>query len=80
MGKVKITLPPTYEHEMLAGSLSSKHMMPYRACIRARSVDDFDGWVRHDGEEFLYVLSGSIRLYTEFYEPVEMKRGDSCLL
>jgi len=43
----------------------------------ARSFDEFDGWVRHDGEEFLYVLTGAIRLITEFYEPVEMRRGDS---
>ncbi|MEO1178607.1 MAG: cupin domain-containing protein, partial [Pseudomonadota bacterium] len=25
----------------------------------------------------LYVLTGVVRLYTEFYEPVEMRRGDS---
>ncbi|EPX80331.1 transcriptional regulator, HTH_3 family [Litoreibacter arenae DSM 19593] len=68
---------PTYEHELLAGGLTKKAMLPYRARIRARSVDEFDGWVRHDGEEFLYVLTGSVRLFTEFYEPVEMKRGDS---
>lgn len=67
----------TYEHEMLAASLSRKAMMPYRARIRARSMDEFDGWVRHDGEEFLYVLTGVVRLYTEFYEPLEMRRGDS---
>ncbi|MEM1233840.1 MAG: XRE family transcriptional regulator [Pseudomonadota bacterium] len=67
----------TYEHEILAGALTKKHMLPYRARVRARSVEEFDGWVRHDGEEFLYVLTGVVRLYTEFYEPVEMKRGDS---
>lgn len=67
----------TYEHELLADQLTKKNMLPYRARIRARSMDEFDGWVRHDGEEFLYVLTGTIRLYTEFYEPVEMKRGDS---
>ena len=37
----------------------------------------FDGWVRHDGEEFLYVLTGTVRLWTEFYKPAEMSRGDS---
>ncbi|SHE77838.1 transcriptional regulator, XRE family with cupin sensor [Litoreibacter ascidiaceicola] len=68
---------PTYEHELLASGLTKKAMLPYRARIRARSMDEFDGWVRHDGEEFLYVLTGSVRLFTEFYEPVEMKRGDS---
>jgi transcriptional regulator with XRE-family HTH domain len=67
----------TYEHELLGESLSGKQMLPYRARIRARSMDEFDGWVRHDGEEFLYVLTGVVRLFTEFYEPVEMRRGDS---
>ena len=67
----------TYEHELLAGALTKKAMLPYRARVRARSFDEFDGWVRHDGEEFLYVLTGAIRLITEFYEPIEMRRGDS---
>lgn len=67
----------TYEHQLLAESLTKKQMLPYRARVRARSMEEFDGWVRHDGEEFLYVLTGVIRLYTEFYEPVEMRRGDS---
>lgn len=67
----------TYEHELLAESLTQKRMLPYRARVRARSMEEFDGWVRHDGEEFLYVLTGVIRLYTEFYEPAEMRRGDS---
>lgn len=67
----------TYEHELLAESLTRKKMLPYRARVRARRMEEFDGWVRHDGEEFLYVLTGVVMLYTEFYEPIEMKRGDS---
>ncbi len=67
----------TYEHELLAGALTNKAMLPYRARVRARSFEEFDGWVRHDGEEFLYVLTGAIRLITEFYAPIEMRRGDS---
>ena len=67
----------TYEHELLASTLSNKQMLPYRAVVRARSMDEFDGWVRHDGEEFLYILTGVVRLITEFYEPIEMRRGDS---
>ncbi|MGH1414736.1 MAG: helix-turn-helix domain-containing protein [Pelagimonas sp.] len=67
----------TYEHELLAETLTRKKMLPYRARVRSRSMDEFDGWVRHDGEEFLYVLTGVVRLYTEFYEPIEMRRGDS---
>ena len=67
----------TYEHELLADGLTKNRMLPYRARVRARSIDEFDGWVRHDGEEFLYVLTGVIRLYTEFCEPIEMRRGDT---
>ena len=67
----------TYEHNILAESLSVKKMLPYRARIRARAMEDFDGWVRHDGEEFLYVLTGTVTLFTEFYEPLHLKRGDS---
>ncbi|MFP7673076.1 helix-turn-helix domain-containing protein [Marivita sp. S0852] len=76
-GKGQRHATTTYEHELLADTLSKKQMLPYRARVRARNVDEFDGWVRHDGEEFLYVLTGVVKLYTEFYEPVEMRRGDS---
>ena len=68
---------PTYDHRLLAGQLMAKKMLPYQARIRARDFSDFDGWVRHGGEEFLFVLTGEIRLFTEFYAPVDLKRGDS---
>jgi transcriptional regulator with XRE-family HTH domain len=68
---------PTYDHRLLAGQLSQKKMLPYQAQVRARDMADFDGWVRHGGEEFLYVLTGEIRLLTEFYAPIDMRRGDS---
>ncbi len=76
-GEGRGLITPTYEHEILAADLSQKQMMPYRATVRARSIDDFDGWVRHDGEEFMYVLTGVVQFYTEFYESVELRRGDS---
>ena len=76
-GEGQSHLTTTYEHELLAGPLTQKQMLPYRARIRARAFEDFDGWVRHEGEEFLYVLTGTIRLFTEFYAPVDLRRGDS---
>lgn len=68
---------PTYEHELLATALSRKKMIPYRTRVHARSFEAFGEWIRHDGEEFLYVLSGRVRFYTEFYEPTELGVGDS---
>ena len=84
-GRLAVTRPgegqahatTTYEHELLAGALTRKAMLPYRARIRARRFEEFDGWVRHDGEEFLYVLTGVVQLLTEFYAPVALRRGDS---
>ena len=68
---------PTYEHELLNTSLTQKKMVPFRTRVHTRTFDEFNDWIRHDGEEFLYVLSGSILFYTEFYEPVELFEGDS---
>ncbi len=67
----------TYEHELLATQLSNKKMMPFKSQIRARSFDEYKDWVRHDGEEFLLILSGEVMFYSEFYEPVALSEGDS---
>jgi hypothetical protein len=63
-----------YEDELLAAGLVQKTMLPYCATIRARSFDDCDGWVRHEGELFLYGLIGIVRLFTEFYEAADLRR------
>lgn len=76
-GEGTCQITTTYEHTMLAEALTTKKMLPYRARIRARHMQDFDGWIRHDGEEFLFVLTGTVHLFTENYEPIALKRGDS---
>ena len=68
---------PTYEHELLATQLSNKKMTPFKSQVRARIFEEYTDWVRHDGEEFLLILSGEILFYSEFYEPVKMSQGDS---
>lgn len=74
-GRPRVTA--TYEHELLSVELAQRKMIPFRTKVRARSFDEFASWVRHPGEEFLYVLVGSIAFYTEFYEPVTLAAGDS---
>ncbi|MFA0506353.1 helix-turn-helix domain-containing protein [Vibrio sp. 10N.222.54.B12] len=68
---------PTYEHELLATELSNKKMMPFKSRVRARTFEEYNDWVRHDGEEFLMIISGDVMFYSEFYEPVPMSEGDS---
>ena len=67
-----------YEYQLLCTDLSHKHFTPLLATLRARSFADFPDYVRHDGEEFIYVVSGTARLETEFYEPLVLTAGDSC--
>lgn len=67
----------TYDHELLCSELTSKRMVPYISKIKARDVTEFDNWVRHRGEEFMFVLSGELTLYTEHYRPLQMTAGDS---
>jgi transcriptional regulator with XRE-family HTH domain len=70
-------LTSTYEHELLSTQFSRKKMMPYKCRVHARSFDDFGEWVRHTGEEYMLVLEGEVQLLTEFYEPVNLVKGDS---
>ena len=76
-GNGEIRETPTYVHELLCEDLVSKSMVPYVSTIKARDVSEFESWIRHTGEEFMYVLSGTITLFTEHYRPLPMKAGDS---
>jgi len=77
IGQGKPHPTPTYEHELLATQLSNKKMMPFKSRVRARAFEEYSDWVRHDGEEFLLILTGEVLFYSEFYEPVRLAEGDS---
>ncbi len=67
----------TYEHELLCTEIINKRMIPFKSTIHARSMADFGELVRHNGEEFLYVLEGELTFYSEFYEAITLNEGDS---
>nr|WP_321445197.1 helix-turn-helix domain-containing protein [uncultured Cohaesibacter sp.] len=77
MGEGEPKVTATYSHELLCNELTSKSMLPYISTIKARDISDFGDWIRHRGEEFMYVLSGELELHTEHYRPLAMKAGDS---
>jgi transcriptional regulator with XRE-family HTH domain len=64
-------------YELFATELRQKRMVPMITTVDVRSVEDWGPLSRHDGEEWMYVLSGSIALHTELYAPLVMKTGDS---
>lgn len=69
-----------YQVEHLGGDLLSKNMHPGILTVSPASPQDLGKLARHPGEEFVYVLEGTIILYTEDYKPAELKCGDSAYL
>ncbi|OLP54801.1 XRE family transcriptional regulator [Rhizobium rhizosphaerae] len=67
-----------YSYEMLAAELSGKQFIPLLTTVTAGTLSDFPSLVRHNGEEFFYVLSGQVVLHTEHYAPTVLNAGDSC--
>jgi transcriptional regulator with XRE-family HTH domain len=66
-----------YDYYYLCPELRRKRMIPVFTRIRAKSLEEFGELVRHPGEEYIYVLEGSITVHTEFYDPVVLKSGES---
>lgn len=67
----------TYDLEVLSTDLVRKRILPFRARIKARSVQEFKKLLSHRGEEFVYVLSGKISIHTDLYEDVVLEAGES---
>jgi transcriptional regulator with XRE-family HTH domain len=76
-GEGKVNLTKAYRHELLATDISKKRMLPFRTIVTARSLDEFDNWESHDGEEVLIVMSGTVEVHTEYYAPARLEKGDS---
>jgi mannose-6-phosphate isomerase-like protein (cupin superfamily) len=52
-------------------------MIPIIIDVQARSVEELGGLVRHSGEEYLYVLKGTMELHSDLYAPLPLGAGDS---
>ena len=66
-----------YDLELLCAELAAKVMVPSRNRVAAQSLREAGGLRAHEGEEFLYVLSGQIEVHTELYAPTRLLPGDS---
>lgn len=66
-----------HSHHYPAADLLGKLMVPIIIEVKARSVEELGGLVRHSGEEYLYVLSGTMELHSDLYAPLPLCCGDS---
>jgi transcriptional regulator with XRE-family HTH domain len=65
-----------YEYRYLCTELRAKRMIPVLGYAHARTLAEFGPLVQHAGEEFIYVLKGSLEVHTEFYDPVVLEVGE----
>ena len=61
----------------LSTDLLNKQITPILCEYRAHTLEEFGDLMRHEGEEFLFVLSGQLVLHTEIYAPLKLKAGES---
>lgn len=71
---------PNYDYEYLCTDLREKRMVPIITRIRKTNMDEFGAPVRHAGEEFIYVLEGTIEVHLEFYTTITLGVGQSVYL
>lgn len=79
-GSGKIVSTGLYEYLYVSPELSSKQMVPILVKIQATSMEEFGPYLRHGGEEWIYVLKGEIEVHSDFYEPERLRAGDSIYL
>lgn len=68
---------PTGNYLYVVADMLNKMMTPIIGDVTARSIDEYDEYLRHSGEEYLFVLNGTLLLYTEAYAPARLEQGDS---
>lgn len=70
-----------YSQTYLATELLHKKMTPIIAEVHARTMDEFlaefGDFIRHPGEEFVYIIEGEVEFCTDLYEPTRLRAGDT---
>jgi len=67
----------SFSYEFLGTSAVGKQMSPILGTVHARRIEGPGDFARHPGEEFVYVLSGSIDVHFEDGRVVQLRRGDA---
>lgn len=67
----------SFAYEFLGTTATGKLMSPVIGTVHARRIEGPEDFARHEGEEFAYVLSGTIEVHFETGDTVRLGRGDS---
>ncbi len=65
-----------YDYDMLCTEIPNKRLFPIVAKVKLGTLREFGPLTAHEGEEVIYVLSGSVALHTDVYEDLILNEGD----
>ena len=68
---------PRGNYLYVASELLNKRITPIIGDVLARDIETYGELMRHAGEEYVYVLEGTLELHTELYTPARLEKGDS---
>jgi transcriptional regulator with XRE-family HTH domain len=71
---IKISTP-NYDYEYLCADLRQKRMVPILTRIKSKDIAGFGEPLKHKGEEFIFVIEGTIEVHSQFYNPVSLSAG-----
>lgn len=66
-----------FSYEFLGTTAVGKKMSPIVGTVHARRIEGPGDFARHAGEEFVYVLSGSLEVHFDTGQVIDLRRGDS---
>jgi transcriptional regulator with XRE-family HTH domain len=66
-----------YGHLYPAADFLNKRFVPVIAELHTRTLADFGEMIRHAGEEYAYILEGTVEFHSELYAPLTLHKGDS---
>ena len=77
VGQGQVIETRNYGHIYPAADFLNKRFIPIIAELRARTLEEFGELIRHPGEEYAYVLEGTVLFHTELYAPLTLRKDDS---
>ncbi|MDQ0393433.1 helix-turn-helix domain-containing protein [Labrys monachus] len=69
-----------YTYTYLCSDVAHKRIVPIHVDVRATTEEQMGELTSHVGEEFVVVLEGAVRIFSEYYEPIDLLKNDSLYL
>ncbi|WP_088348779.1 MULTISPECIES: XRE family transcriptional regulator [Rhodomicrobium] len=66
-----------YSYSYLCSDVAHKRIIPIYIDVRATNREQMGELTSHVGEEYILVIAGRVRIYSEYYEEIELEAGDS---